>query len=66
MSPQRRKRKLLRWLNKRGWLTGRERYLLGLQKHEFGALWKHWFDADVIYRADRKERLPIWLKLYTF
>jgi hypothetical protein len=64
MTPNRRKKKLMRWLNKRGWITGRERFLFGLRGHRYGKLWRHYFNADVVYREDKIWGFPSWLKDY--
>ena len=64
MTPNRRKKKLMRWLNKRGWITGTERFLFGLRKHKYGKLWQHAFNADFIYRDDKINKVPKWLKDY--
>ena len=58
MSPNRQKQKRIKWLNKRGWVTGRNLRQFGLKRPKCNHLWSRAVNADVYYRKDKIKNLP--------
>lgn len=56
MTPRRRRYKLMRWLNKRGYITGLEICMWRLSHRRLGNLWTYHPNEDVMVRDDYLKR----------